>query len=59
MVPSVIETETMLHLSTLLEGQVSDPEVCALQVAADLHPLQPYAVSARIGLSSNKRAGRI
>lgn len=38
MVPSVIETETMLHLSTLLEGQVSDPEVCALQVAADLHP---------------------
>ncbi|WP_456297420.1 isochorismate synthase MenF [Vibrio sp. AK197] len=38
MVPSVIETETMLHLSTVLEGQVSDSSVSALKVAADLHP---------------------
>ncbi|SDI02593.1 isochorismate synthase [Vibrio xiamenensis] len=38
MVPSVIETETMLHLSTKLEGQVDDPNVSAIQVAADLHP---------------------
>ncbi|WP_196387390.1 isochorismate synthase MenF [Vibrio cidicii] len=38
MVPSVIETETMLHLSTVLEGQVDDPNVSALQVAAELHP---------------------
>ena len=38
MIPSVIETKTMLHLSTLLEGEVDDTSVSALQVAADLHP---------------------
>mgnify|MGYP000880789313 FL=1 len=38
MVPSVIETKTMLHLSTVLEGQVNDPNTNVLQVAADLHP---------------------
>ncbi|EIY8040158.1 isochorismate synthase [Vibrio vulnificus] len=38
MVPSVIETQTMLHLSTQLEGQVLDPAINVLQVAAELHP---------------------
>lgn len=38
MVPSVIETETMLHLSTVLEGQADDPTTNALQIAAELHP---------------------
>ncbi len=38
MVPSVIETETMLHLSTRLEGQADDPNISSLQVAAELHP---------------------
>ncbi|UJQ43088.1 chorismate-binding protein (plasmid) [Vibrio anguillarum] len=38
MVPSVIETETMLHLSTVLQGQADDPNINALKIAADLHP---------------------
>ncbi|MFD2177256.1 isochorismate synthase [Veronia pacifica] len=38
MVPSVIETNTMLHLSTLVEGQVDDPNISVLQVASELHP---------------------
>ncbi|HHX8676249.1 isochorismate synthase [Vibrio alginolyticus] len=38
MVPSVIETETMLHLSTLLQGQANEPNVNSLKIAADLHP---------------------
>ncbi|MCE0556846.1 MULTISPECIES: isochorismate synthase [unclassified Motilimonas] len=38
MVPSVIETNTMLHLSTVLEGQVNDPAINVLKVAAELHP---------------------
>ena len=38
MIPSVIETKTMLHLSTLLEGEASEPTTTALTVAADLHP---------------------
>ncbi|WP_087023185.1 isochorismate synthase [Thaumasiovibrio subtropicus] len=38
MVPSVIETNTMLHLSTLLEGQASNPDINVLEVAAELHP---------------------
>ena len=38
MVPSVIETKTKLNLSTVLEGQVNDPNTNVLQVAADLHP---------------------
>ncbi|ASF99457.1 isochorismate synthase [Vibrio anguillarum] len=38
MVPSVIETETMLHLSTVLEGQADDPMINSLRIAAELHP---------------------
>ncbi len=38
MIPSVIETETMLHLSTILEGQADNPKVNSLQIAAELHP---------------------
>lgn len=38
MIPSVIETQTMLHLSTRLEGQVSDANLNVLKIAADLHP---------------------
>lgn len=38
MVPSVIETKTMLHLSTVLEGQVNAPTTNVLKVAAELHP---------------------
>ncbi|BDU39654.1 isochorismate synthase [Vibrio nigripulchritudo] len=38
MIPSVIETKTMLHLSTVLEGQVNDPAINVLKVAAELHP---------------------
>lgn len=38
MVPSVIETETMLHLSTVLQGQADDPNINALKIAAELHP---------------------
>lgn len=38
MIPSVIETKTMLHLSTVLEGQVNDPTTNVLSIAAELHP---------------------
>jgi isochorismate synthase len=38
MVPSVIETETMLHLSTVLEGKADQDDLNVLQVAAELHP---------------------
>lgn len=38
MAPSVIKTKTMLHLSTLLEGQVDNPDISVLQLASDLHP---------------------
>ncbi|RSD29515.1 isochorismate synthase [Vibrio pectenicida] len=38
MVPSVIETETMLHLSTVLKGEIDNPHTNSLQIAADLHP---------------------
>ncbi|TVU61781.1 isochorismate synthase [Vibrio atlanticus] len=38
MIPSVIETKTMLHLSTVLEGQVNNPHTNVLEVAAELHP---------------------
>jgi isochorismate synthase len=38
MIPSVIETQTMLHLSTLLEGQANDANLNVLKIAADLHP---------------------
>ncbi|RQW61484.1 isochorismate synthase [Vibrio viridaestus] len=38
MVPSVIKTKTMLHLSTVLEGQMNNPEISVLQLASELHP---------------------
>ena len=38
MVPSVVETRAMLHLSTRIEGVASSPEVSALQLACALHP---------------------
>lgn len=38
MVPSVIETQTMLHLSTCLEGQINDINHNVLKIASDLHP---------------------
>ncbi|WP_198673726.1 isochorismate synthase [Algibacillus agarilyticus] len=38
MTPSVIETATMLHLSTKIEGTVTDPTVSALTLASKLHP---------------------
>lgn len=38
MVPSVIETQTMLHLSTVLDGQARDPDLNVLKIASDLHP---------------------
>lgn len=36
--PSVIKTNTMLHLSTRLDGQLSDPSTHVLQLASQLHP---------------------
>lgn len=38
MVPSVIETKAMLHLSTRIEGMVSDPNTSVLKLATALHP---------------------
>ncbi len=38
MVPSVIETKAMLHLSTRIEGTVSDPATSVLRLASALHP---------------------
>ncbi|MYM58151.1 isochorismate synthase [Vibrio sp. OCN044] len=38
MFPSVIETETMLHLSTVLKGETQEPNISSLKIAADLHP---------------------
>lgn len=37
-IPSVIKTNTMLHLSTCLNGQLSDPSTHVLQLASQLHP---------------------
>ncbi|MBD2815937.1 isochorismate synthase [Xenorhabdus sp. Flor] len=37
-IPSVIETQSMLHLSTLLEGHSLEPTLSVLQVATKLHP---------------------
>lgn len=36
--PSVIETKSMLHLSTRIDGMVSDPATSALKLACVLHP---------------------
>ncbi|WP_073605280.1 isochorismate synthase [Vibrio aerogenes] len=38
MVPSVIETNSMLHLSTCLEGHAVNPQISVLQIASELHP---------------------
>ncbi len=38
MVPSVIETKAMLHLSTKIEGTVSDANTSVLKLASALHP---------------------
>lgn len=37
-IPSIIETDTMMHLSTQIKGNLHDPEICALSVALALHP---------------------
>lgn len=36
--PSIIETETMMHLSTVIEGELSDPNTHSLALALALHP---------------------
>ncbi|MCO6187570.1 isochorismate synthase MenF [Rhizobium sp. L1K21] len=36
--PSLINTATLWHLSTRIEGQVADPNVNAIQLASLLHP---------------------
>ncbi|PON03410.1 isochorismate synthase [Bacillus halotolerans] len=36
--PSLIQTETMWHLSSVIKGELSDPTVTALELAAALHP---------------------
>lgn len=38
MMPSVISTPAMMHLSTLMEGTLWDSNVSALQLATELHP---------------------
>lgn len=38
MVPSVIETKAMLHLSTRIEGTISDSATSVLKLASALHP---------------------
>ncbi len=38
MIPSVIETPAMLHLSTLVEGSLLDPGTSVLKLASELHP---------------------
>jgi len=36
--PSIIKTDSMMHLSTCLRGTLQDPETCALSLALALHP---------------------
>ncbi|WP_263078082.1 isochorismate synthase DhbC [Endozoicomonas sp. Mp262] len=36
--PSLIKTETMWHLSTVVEGTLKEPETSSLQLATALHP---------------------
>ncbi len=36
--PSLIKTETMWHLSTVVEGTLKNPETSSLQLATALHP---------------------
>jgi isochorismate synthase len=37
-VPSIVETDSMMHLSTAMQGTLKDPDVCALSLALSLHP---------------------
>lgn len=36
--PSLLQTATMWHLSTVLEGELSSPDVSSLELAGALHP---------------------
>ena len=36
--PSVIQTETMWHLSTVVKGELTDPNVSSIDIALSLHP---------------------
>lgn len=36
--PSIIETETMMHLSTVIEGELIDPNTHSLALALAMHP---------------------
>jgi isochorismate synthase len=36
--PSLLQTATMWHLSTVLEGELSSPDVSSLELACALHP---------------------
>ncbi|PWV93786.1 isochorismate synthase [Paenibacillus cellulosilyticus] len=36
--PSLIQTETMWHLSTVVQGELLDPSISSLALAAALHP---------------------
>lgn len=47
--PSLITTAALWHLSTLIEGRLSDPSLNALQLACQLHP-----TPAVCGLPTNK-----
>jgi isochorismate synthase len=38
LIPDVISTPTMLHLSTLIEGTLNDPQTSVLELVAALHP---------------------
>ena len=37
-VPSIIKTDSMMHLSTCLRGTLQDQQTCALSLALALHP---------------------
>ncbi|MGI8932526.1 MAG: isochorismate synthase [Phormidesmis sp.] len=37
-VPSILQTDSMIHLSTYLRGTLRDPQTCALSLALALHP---------------------
>jgi isochorismate synthase len=37
-VPGIVETDSMMHLSSLLRGTLKDPDTCALSLALSLHP---------------------
>jgi isochorismate synthase len=37
-VPSIVKTDTMIHLSSLIRGTLKDPDMNALSLALSLHP---------------------